>query len=685
MEELNEMNNSAEQAEQNVNQQLAENISAENNHAEEPTAPTTEQVETATNEDTTSQPEEPVAEATPEQPVAETDNQAEAPKQEESPAEESPKEEAFVEHEVDYSGNTREELISRLHDLLLGDITQIKNRVASIRNAFNTANAEVRKAAFEQFIAEGGNKDEYEPKDDVVAETFRTLYNEYRERRQKHQEEIDARKQENLHKKQEIIDELRKLVDSDDTIKKSYDEFNALQDRWKAIGDVPRESVNDLWQTYHLYVGQFFEKVKINRELKMLDMKKNLEQKIQLCERAEELIVEPSITKAFKDMQSLREQWHEIGPVPTEHNDEIWARFCNAANQVSTRHREYFEQRRSEMEKNLLAKQALVEQAAQLTTEEPTSTRQWDEVSSQLDELLKVWKTIGPVPREQNETIWTTFKSSIDNFYNRKREYFGRVKDEQTENYNKKIDLCLQAEAIAKRDDWRKATDELLKLQSEWKAIGPVAKRNSEKIWQRFRGACDEFFARKTEYYNNLRADENENLAKKEAILTQLKEYQFGEDKEENLRVIKDFQRQWMEIGFVPVEHKERLRNEFRKILDTHFENLKISARMAEENAFRDRVRNIAGDRRASGSERSQLHDRIEKLRNDINVWENNLGFLSNSKQANLLKSEFEKKVQNARQQLALLEAKLRILNEPKEEIPKEETPKEEAPEATNE
>lgn len=669
MEELNEMNNSAEQAEQNVNQPLADEKAAVNNHAEEPTAPTTtENVETAQPE-TTPVNEAPTAEEA--MPEAENNESAEA------------KEEAFVEPEVDYSGCTREELVSRLHDLLLGEITQIKNRVASIRNAFNAANAEVRKAAFDQFIADGGNKDEYEPKDDAVAETFRTLYNEYRERRQKHQEEVDARKQENLRKKQEIIEELRQLVSSEETIKKSYDDFNALQERWKAIGDVPRENVNDLWQTYHLYVGQFFEKVKINRELKMLDMKKNLEQKIQLCERAEELIVEPSIIKAFKDMQSLREQWREIGPVPTEHNDEIWARFCNATNQVSARHREHFEQRRSEMEKNLLAKQALVEQAAQLTAHEPTSTRQWDDTSSQLDELLKVWKTIGPVPREHNETIWNTFKSSIDNFYNRKREYFGRVKDEQTENYNKKIDLCLQAEAIAKRDDWRKATDELLQLQAEWKAIGPVAKRNSEKIWQRFRGACDEFFARKTQYYNTLRADENENLAKKEAILTQLKEYQFGEDKEENLRVIKDFQRQWMEIGFVPVDQKERLRNEFRKVLDSHFENLKISARMAEENAFRERIRNNGGDRRSTNGERNQLMDRIEKLRNDINVWENNLGFLSNSKQADLLKNEFEKKVQNARQQLALLEAKLRILNEtPKEEAPKSD---EAAPETGNE
>lgn len=630
MEELNEMKNSALEAEQDPKKHLVEENSAANTTAEEPTAPT-----------------------------------ADAPAETATPiAADAPDDAAFVEPEENYAGLSREDLIAKLNELMQHHVSHIKNRVSQVRNAFSAANAEVRKAAFDKFIADGGNKDDYQPQDDAVAETFHHLYNEYRTRRQKYQDEIEARKQENLARKQQILAELKVLIDSDDTLKKNYDDFNALQDRWKAIGDVPREHVTDLWQNYHLLVGQFFDKVKINRELKMLDMKKNLEQKISLCERAEELIVEPSVVKAFSSLQSLREQWREIGPVPTEHNDEIWARFCNAANQVSTRHREHFEQRRNELEKNLLAKQALVDQAAQLTAEEPTSTRQWEEIGTQLDEMLKVWKTIGPVPREQNESIWNTFKSSIDAFYNRKREYFGRVKDEQTVNYNKKIDLCLQAEAIAKRDDWRKATDELLQLQAEWKTIGPVAKRNSEKVWARFRAACDEFFNRKAQYYDTLRADESDNLAKKEAILSQLKAYQFGDDKEENLRVIKDFQRQWMEVGFVPVEHKERLRTEFRSVLDNYFEQLKTSARQADENALRERIRNSGDSRRAINGERNNLMDRIEKLRNDIHVWDNNLGFLANSKQADLLKSEFEKKVQNARRQLALLEAKLRIVND---------------------
>ncbi len=631
MEELNEIKNSAAQAEQEPKTPLVEENSTATTAAEEPTAPTAA-------------------------PAAETATPA------------SDNEAPFVEPDENYDGLSREDLIARLNELIQLPVPQIKNRVAQLRNAFSAANAEVRKAAFEQFVADGGNKDDYQPQDDAVAETFHHLYGQYRNLRQQYQDQLEARKQENLARKQQILAELKALIDSSDTLKKNYDDFNALQDRWKAIGDVPRDYVTDLWQNYHLLVGQFFDKVRINRELKMLDMKKNLEQKISLCERAEELIVEPSVVKAFASLQSLREQWREIGPVPTEHNDEIWARFCNAANQVSTRHRDHFEQRRSELEKNLLAKQALVDQAAQLTATDPTTTRQWEEVGNQLDEMLKVWKTIGPVPREHNESIWSTFKNSIDEFYNRKRQYFSHVKDEQTINYNKKIDLCLQAEAIAKRDDWRKATDELLQLQSEWKTIGPVAKRNSEKVWARFRAACDEFFNRKAQHYDTLRADENLNLAQKEAILQQLKEHQFGTDKEENLRVIKDFQRRWMEVGFVPVEHKERLRTEFRQVLDTYFEQLKISARQADENALRERIRNSGDTRRAISGERNNLMERIEKLRNDIHVWDNNLGFLANSKQADLLKSEFEKKVQNARQQLALLEAKLRIVNTMPEE-----------------
>ena len=595
---------------------------------------------------------------------------------EEQPVERTPDEEHLSESaplnsnqepDTDYSGFSREQLVDELNALLDQEVQLIKNRVAKIRVSFNTLSLQAQQQHFQEFLDNGGAKEDYQNPDDPIADAFRKAYNTFRDKRQKFQEALDLQKKKNLEEKQHILDQLRQLIDNEnESLKATYDQFNAIQDNWKSIGDVPRENINDLWQNYHFLIEQFFNKVKINKELRDLDLKRNLEQKVALCEKAEELIVEPSIVKAFKALQNLRDQWKEIGPVPSEHNEDIWQRFCNAANQVDQRRKEYYDQRREELDKNLLAKQALVDKASELTENLPTSAKQWNDITDQLDELLKVWKTIGPVQKETNETIWNKFKGSIDNFYNAKKEFFSQVRDQQTENYNRKIDLCLKAEAIAKRDDWKKATEELLQLQSEWKEIGNVSRKLSDKVWLRFRSACDEFFARKNEFFKDIRSNENENLAQKEAIIAQLKDFQFGDDKEQNLNAIKDFQRQWMEIGFVPIKEKDRLQKEFRSVINAHFEKLKISLREAEENAFRERIkRNIGDDQRHFiSNERQNLVEQIEKLRNDLSLWENNLGFLANSKQADLLKLEFDKKMQNARQQIALLQAKLRILDE---------------------
>ena len=570
---------------------------------------------------------------------------------------------------------SREELVDRLKSILDNDIEKIKNQVATIRARFNDLTKEVQQANYQAFLDGGGLKEDFQNAEDSLSESFRKLYNIYRERRQKHIDDIENKKKQNLAEKQQILDELRQLIDKDEeTLKNTYDQFNAIQDKWKNIGDVPRENINDLWQNYHFLIEQFFNKVKINKELRDLDFKRNLEQKITLCEKAEELIVETSIVKAFKALQDLRDKWREIGPVPQEHNEEVWQRFCNAADQVNQRRKEYYDQRREEFERNQLAKQALLDKATELTDKTPESIKQWNDTTAELDELLKIWKTIGPAPRESNEEIWANFKGKIDKFYQAKKEYFNQMRDEETDNYNRKIDLCLKAEAIAKREDWKKATDELLQLQAEWKAIGHTNRKVSEKIWQRFRGACDEFFNKKNEFFKDIRSSESENLAKKEAIIAQLKDFSFGEDKEENLRVIKDFQRQWMEIGYVPIKEKDRLQKEFRNVINEHFEKLKISAREAEENAFRERIRNVAGGaKNIVSSERQSILEKIDKLRADLNLWENNLGFLANSKQADLLKQEFEKKMQGARSQIALLQAKLRILDEAEKETDKSE------------
>lgn len=568
------------------------------------------------------------------------------------------------EPELDLSALGREELVALMRDLLQQEVQTIRDRVVAVRSRFNELNREEQKAAFEQFLADGGNKDDYQPANDAVANEMYHLQDRYRAMRQKYIEGLEEQKKRNLEAKQALIEEMRQLIDSDEEqVRASLDKFNAIQERWKAIGEVPREQMNDLWQNYHFQIEQFFNKLKINRELRALDQKRNLEEKIKLCESAEELIMEPSVTKAFKGLQDLRARWKEIGPVPVEQNEEIWQRFCNAANQIDERRKEYYDQRKEEMDSNLLAKQALVDKAAELTEKRPETTKEWNDTTTALDELLKVWKSIGPVPREVNEEIWAKFKGMIDKHYNEKKEYFGAIRDEQEVNYQKKVDLCLKAEAIAKREDWKKATEELLQLQQEWKEIGATSRKVSEKIWQRFRKACDEFFAKKGEFFSERRTSEHENLVQKEAILAELKAYQFGEDREENLNAIKDFQRRWAEVGFVPMADKERLHKEFRAEIDRIFEQLKISAREAEETAYRERIRNAgAGARKFVNSEKQELQEKIEKLRSDLNLWENNLGFLASSKQADLLKQEFEKKMQGARQQIALLQAKLRIL-----------------------
>ena len=587
---------------------------------------------------------------------------------------ESLNEPVVPESTIDLDNLDRQGLLDNLRQLLEQEIPAIKGRASALRTRFNELNRQIQQDAFQAFLADGGDKEQYQPQNDSIAEQFYQLYDQYRARRQQYLANLEEQKKKNLLAKQELIDQLRSLVDSpDEQVRSALDRFNQIQERWKAIGDVPREHMNDLWQNYHFQIEQFFSKLKINRELRDLDQKHNLEQKITLCEQAESLILEPSIVKAFKQLQDLRAQWKDIGPVPPEQNEEIWQRFCNAANQIDNRRREYYEQRKEELDSNLLAKQALLQKAQTLVATTPESVRQWNDLTAELDQLLKVWKTIGPVPREANDDIWNQFKGIIDRHYNDKKEHFASLRDQQDANYNKKVELCLKAEAIASRQDWKQATDELLALQQEWKQIGPTSRKLSDKIWQRFRSACDSFFEQKAQFFKERRTSEAQNLAAKEAILQQLKQHSFGDDRDQNLQAIKDFQRQWAEVGFVPLNHKERLQNEFRTEINRIFEQLKISAREAEETAYRERLRHVAPDnRRFVSDERQELQDKIDKLRSDLSLWENNLGFLANSKQADLLKQEFEKKMQSARQQIALLQAKLRILNETEKQAAEE-------------
>ncbi len=573
---------------------------------------------------------------------------------------EQPIEENIEQVTQHYQTLDREELLKEFQNLLnANNFDVLKQRARVIKEFFDAQSKEIYAKAFEKFLEEGGDKQDYKSELDQLDIDFRKLYGEYRERRQKYLEKQEQDKIDNLEKKKAILEELRVLLQQEGSLKEIYDTFNQLQTKWKEIGAVPRSEANSLWESYHFLIEKFYDKVKINRELLEIGMKK----KIALCERVESLLLEPSINDSFRQLQECHQLWKEIGRVSADKSDEIWERFKKATEAVNKRCQEHYEKIREEQNNNLLAKKALCEKLEEILKTELSSVKDWTEATTKVNELFDLWKTIGPVPKEENENIWNRFKKPIDKFYEDKKEAFVKMKESQDENYQKKVELCLQAEVIAERSDWKRATEDLLKLQADWKEVGYVSKKQSDKLWLRFREACDKFFERKSQDYKNRKENENENIAKKEALIQAVKEFSFTEDKQHNLDVIKDFQRQWSEVGYVSTNERNRLYAEFRKAIDAHFDKLQSDSIESNLNNFKMKLDSSDGKRNVS-REKKEFLDQIQKLQNDLNVWENNLGFLASSKQADLLKAEFDKKIEKAKAEIQLLKAKVKLLEE---------------------
>ena len=551
----------------------------------------------------------------------------------------------------DYDAHTRAELVALLKTAVgETDISAVKNRIALIKVAFLKKKKEEHLQKYEQALEEGGTREELEADQDELDHQFNEYFNVYKA---------------NKARFTEVLEKLKLLCDSEETLKKTYDEFRSLQEQWKQVGVVPRNEINNLWQNYHFQVERFFEKVKLNKELKDLDLKKNLEAKISICEKTEELLLETSIIKSFKRLQKLHEEWKEIGPVPADKKDEIWERFKNTTDKINDRRREHYSRIEEEQKNNLDTKTALCEQAEEVLTLKNESIRDWQEHTNKVNELLKIWKSIGPVPQKVNTSIWSRFKTSLDAFFANKKEFFDKLKDQQVHNYNLKVELCVQAEGLKSSTDWKKTTNELIRLQNEWKKIGPVPKKHSDKIWKRFRAACDDFFNAKGSYFSNIHSHEEENLARKIELMNKLKEYPFTENKTENLEILKNFQREWTEIGHIPIKEKEKLQNDFRALVNEHLDRLKISEVEMSAATFQTRMEQLRNDPQSKKiifRERELLSTRISKMRDDINLWENNIGFLANSKNAAILKAEFEQKINKAKSDLKVMEAKLKIL-----------------------
>jgi Domain of Unknown Function (DUF349) len=568
--------------------------------------------------------------------------------------------------EGDYEKYSREQLVTLLESAVQeADINAVKSQISLIKVAFLQVSKEAKHEMYQQLSVAEGETVEFETAPDPLDERFKAAFAIYKQKKGKFNEELDKQKLVNLAAKSRILEELKALINSEETLKKTYDDFKVLQERWRQIGMVPKGDANGLWQNYHFLVEKFFDKVKINKELKDLDLKKNLEHKIEICEKAEELLLESSLLKAFKQLQQYHEDWKEIGPVPQEKRDEIWDRFRNATDKINERRREHYSHVEDEQEANYKAKTILCDKAEQVVAREYKSMKEWQDSTNTVNELLKDWKTIGTAPKKQNNEIWIRFKTSLDAYFNAKKEYFNKLKDQHTHNYNVKLDLCMQAESMRLSNDWKNTTRELINLQNTWKNVGPVPRKYADKIWKRFRSACDDFFKNKAEFFKNIHGVEDENLQKKIDMLKRVSELEPGTDKQSSLTVLKEIQREWMEIGHVPIKDKERLQNEFRSAMNKHYDKLKIDASEIQTMNYRSRLENIKEQpdaNRIITKERASLQNRITALQEEIKLWENNIGFFASSKQANILKSEFEAKIAKAKDELTLLEAKMKFL-----------------------
>ena len=573
-----------------------------------------------------------------------------------------------TETEYDFSSCNKLQLIEILEETVQDtDVVKIKDKVVSIKSNFLRICKEERDQEMEQFILDGGDKENYEHVEDPLEIRFRAAFNIFRDNKNKFNESLEEQKLANLQLKNAILEELKQLINSEETLKKTYDEFRVLQDRWKEIGQVPAAEITNLWNNYHFLIEKFYDKVKINRELRDLDLKKNLEAKIELCEKTEELLLEKSVTKAFKLLQKYHDEWKEIGPVSQEKKDEIWERFKNTTDKINQIRREHYSKIQDEQQANLDAKVAICEKIEELLNDNISSIGAWQKKSNEVNELFKVWKSIGPAQKKQNDEIWNRFKGSMDLFFNNKKEFFSKLKEQQIDNYNRKIQLCVEAEAIAESREWKKATDQIKKLQEEWKKIGPVPKRHSDKIWKRFRSACDTFFTNKSEHFSGIKGVEDENLRLKRELLERIKAYEITSNRSENMEAIKAFQREWMAIGYVPMKYKEATQDEYRKSIDALFEKMKITQNEISTAEYRNMVEGLKDDPESRDKvrrERNILTNKITKLREEIIVLENNIGFFSSSKQSELMRAEYEKKINRAKNDVKVLEAKLKILNE---------------------
>lgn len=560
---------------------------------------------------------------------------------------------------------TKQEVVERLKEIAASDEAPVKDEIDLLKTVFYKLHIAEREARLKEYIDGGGNPETYQVVPDQDEETFKAQMAVIREKRAQIMQQQEAEKQANLEKKLEIIEKIKAMATSPDEAGKSYNEFKELQQQWKDIKNVPADKANELWRNYQLYVEQFYDLLKLNSEAREYDFKKNLEMKTKLCEAAEKLADEEDVISAFHQLQELHQQYREIGPVAKELREEVWARFKAAYTVINKRHQQHFEDLRAKEEENLARKTALCEKVEELGKAENKGAADWEKRSKEIIDIQNEWKTIGFAPQKMNVKIFERFRAACDDFFGRKAEYFKALKVTFSENIEKKKALVEKAQALADSTDWKATSDKLIALQKEWKTVGMVPKKLGDQLWQEFLGACNKFFEARNAAGAGQRNEEHANLEKKKGIIEQLKTLaeNAAEATKEKVQALTE---EYNKVGHVPYKEKDKLYEAYHEVLDRIYKELNISTKRRRLNDFKANIKNVAKrGEEALDNERGRLARRFEQLKQEIQTYENNLGFLNaSSKKGNSLIDEMNRKVQHLRDDLELVHQKIKAIDE---------------------
>ena len=561
---------------------------------------------------------------------------------------------------------SKKEVLDRIAEIAKSDETPEKDEVDHLKASFYRFHIAERDNKQKEYLEAGGDPEKYQILPDEDEEAYKTNMQVIKEKRAKAFEKAQQEREDNLKHREEIIEKIKNMATSPDEANKSYNEFKALQQEWKAIGAVPPEKSSETWRNYQLYVEQFYDLLNLNREAREYDFKKNLEAKTKLCEEAEKLADEPDVVNAFHQLQDLHEQYREIGPVAKDMREDIWTRFKNASTVINKKHQDHFEKLRANEEENLAKKTALCEKTEAVAKEDNKSAADWEKHSKEIIAIQQEWKTIGFAPKKSNEEIFQRFRKACDDFFGRKAEYFKEVRARLYENAEKKKALVAKAQELANSTDWKATSDKLIQLQKEWKTVGTAPRKISDQLWNDFLTACNHFFDARNAAHASVHDEERDNLQKKRDIIELLKKISATDsDAREKVQELTD---KYNAIGHVPFREKDKIYKEYHDVMDKIFEELHISAARRHLDNFKNNLRGIAKKGEdAVDNERARLARRFEQLKQEITTYENNLGFLNiSSKKGNSLVDEMNRKVQKLKDDAQLIKEKIKAIDQQK-------------------